>query len=521
MMTIIIIIIVLSIIILICCAIWSLTLRYFERKKNTQETYLDLKNNILSILHISAPTDAQLVHDLPKEVFEAVDSELEGAMSRLTRKGLLLRRDNSINNDLIAMDRISQMDGQEMKTGGLVLASSLLSRFVMIWYHKNNDQGRMSMIMSLDEFMVVSSSTVEFICTSEGSVFMLQLVLHALQQHKKFPIRMINLSKMNGLFKTTKNVLSTAVVCAMIPAFQRVEDLLPFTHNYTILDYCSNNDAHSKTSLKKLIVMHAPYTGLTTVHASTISRTTPITLVRGRRVMELITTDILIVTKATEKDKLDTIRFLATTMPPLCLARTQHHARFMRASPPVEELLQHSAVVITEEVRNREEDELGPESTFGIFHEGKTRVIVARPPTLNGVPLRVGDRVTLFKRTRLNQNGTYNVVWTDTNEAVLVDDEEKNSARTSQQTMQTCVFGLERPGSGLGYAVDKQTCESSGGIWDSPCQSDADCPFFVQNVLHTSDSLTGGCSNSGYCELPQEISLDLKGVSYRTFNRRL
>ena len=47
------------------------------------------------------------------------------------------------------------------------------------------------------------------------------------------------------------------------------------------------------------------------------------------------------------------------------------------------------------------------------------------------------------------------------------------------------------------------------GIWDRPCEADAECPFFNGN-----GSKRGGCMNSGYCEMP----MGTKNTSYRTFS---
>lgn len=48
------------------------------------------------------------------------------------------------------------------------------------------------------------------------------------------------------------------------------------------------------------------------------------------------------------------------------------------------------------------------------------------------------------------------------------------------------------------------------GIWDRPCEIDAECPFFNSNRMY--DNKRGGCLASGYCEMP----LGMQHTSYRT-----
>lgn len=55
--------------------------------------------------------------------------------------------------------------------------------------------------------------------------------------------------------------------------------------------------------------------------------------------------------------------------------------------------------------------------------------------------------------------------------------------------------------------LNKEMCElERGGVWDRPCESDAECPFFGGN-----EGDRGGCGRGGFCELP----LGATAVGYR------
>jgi hypothetical protein len=56
-----------------------------------------------------------------------------------------------------------------------------------------------------------------------------------------------------------------------------------------------------------------------------------------------------------------------------------------------------------------------------------------------------------------------------------------------------------------------ETCEKAGGTWDTPCQTDTDCPYYETNKNYL--NRRGTCKN-GYCELP--IGCDSKFRTFRT-----
>jgi hypothetical protein len=60
---------------------------------------------------------------------------------------------------------------------------------------------------------------------------------------------------------------------------------------------------------------------------------------------------------------------------------------------------------------------------------------------------------------------------------------------------------------------DKINCIIEGGVWDSPCIKNTDCPFYKANKNFPNEF--GGCnSQTGYCELP----IGLNPVGYRSYD---
>lgn len=52
---------------------------------------------------------------------------------------------------------------------------------------------------------------------------------------------------------------------------------------------------------------------------------------------------------------------------------------------------------------------------------------------------------------------------------------------------------------------NEQGCVISGGVWDTPCNVDKDCPYFRANKNYPNDF--GGCDkNSGFCKLPDGLT---------------
>jgi hypothetical protein len=202
-------------------------------------------------------------------------------------------------------------------------------------------------------------------------------------------------------------------------------------------------------------------------------------------------------------------------------------------------------------------------------HDGNVRILKV-PNSIDGIPLRVSDRVIL-RNQRLSENGKYIVVHRDSEKAVLMDVIPINfDTKVKDDAFLTVNLNLNfnlnfnnvdlKP-KDVVYVVplkkvarivekndenefklevldlvDKETllkfdkksrcsdptisikelCESpfdsSGSpktvaTWDKPCQRDHECPFFR-------NSSRGGCTDSGYCEMP----LGVTQISYKKYS---
>lgn len=64
----------------------------------------------------------------------------------------------------------------------------------------------------------------------------------------------------------------------------------------------------------------------------------------------------------------------------------------------------------------------------------------------------------------------------------------------------------------FGYLTDNyKTCILNEGIWDTPCKTNEDCPFYQKNKNYPNNF--GGC-NRGYCQMP----LGLKRLGYKYYD---
>ena len=204
---------------------------------------------------------------------------------------------------------------------------------------------------------------------------------------------------------------------------------------------------------------------------------------------------------------------------------------------------------------------------------GRVKLFTIESGDIGGVPVRVGDRVVLKGQVRIVENGEYHVKERRPSRATLVSPAvvepsgklftlgENGCKGFALMTAQSVLrdgdpvyvpsqgrFGrVVREGSAVEMTCRsaddedrdrnkyhakarcvadpavpvKELCESpvdawgapkKPGVWDRPCETDADCPFF--NTGAPADATNrGGCMNSGYCEMP----LGVRQVSYTTF----
>ena len=62
-------------------------------------------------------------------------------------------------------------------------------------------------------------------------------------------------------------------------------------------------------------------------------------------------------------------------------------------------------------------------------------------------------------------------------------------------------------------AINKEECNFSGGVWDTPVKSDYECPYFNANQNY--NNKRGGARADGSCEMP----LNMKPIGYRNVSK--
>jgi hypothetical protein len=206
-----------------------------------------------------------------------------------------------------------------------------------------------------------------------------------------------------------------------------------------------------------------------------------------------------------------------------------------------------------------------------IEYRGKSRTMRIASLRIDGVPVRVNDRVRLTAQVRPEENGDYFVTAAEPGASVL----ESPAPVRSDATMSFDKAWASKGGDGMWHvwipadsvmplrllvgdkvaiggkvgaveAVDvgtkrilvrtvadpdvdaigkfhplalcsvdplipvRELCTTRGGVWDMPCETNVDCPFFQAN--RTYRNYRGGCV-AGYCELP----VGMKRAGYRNF----
>lgn len=121
--------------------------------------------------------------------------------------------------------------------------------------------------------------------------------------------------------------------------------------------------------------------------------------------------------------------------------------------------------------------------------------------------IQVADRMLL--RNLNNPNGIKGV-WT------TVTSVNTEGTGTGTVTIQTLDPDLGHTAASDGSCMTsptteiKSVCKADGGLWDAPCTSDDQCPYFQKNTEYP--NYRGGCLDSGWCEMP----LGVTQPSYRT-----
>ena len=65
---------------------------------------------------------------------------------------------------------------------------------------------------------------------------------------------------------------------------------------------------------------------------------------------------------------------------------------------------------------------------------------------------------------------------------------------------------------GKELSKNKKLCNEEGNIWDKPCESNYECPYFKKNKNYSNNR--GKCKINGTCELP----INMKRIGYRKYS---
>ena len=116
---------------------------------------------------------------------------------------------------------------------------------------------------------------------------------------------------------------------------------------------------------------------------------------------------------------------------------------------------------------------------------------------------------------KLNKNRDLTLFEEEFNKNEQIDffNEKKNEKKRYDEFLKHKCFDKE--------GFSKSSCESYSfekdlyGIWDKPCESNQECPFYQLNKNYPNNR--GGCIN-GYCEMP--INIKPRGYKYYDLNSK-
>ena len=138
---------------------------------------------------------------------------------------------------------------------------------------------------------------------------------------------------------------------------------------------------------------------------------------------------------------------------------------------------------------------------------------------ISEIPLKLGDTINLLKQDRAIENGEYKVIDIDYNISKcllkrLTQLQQLTPKDDAEDSRYICVTDRN--------IKQKELCKSAfdvagnpkkykkEDVWDRPCDTDLECPFFQKNVSYK--NYRGGC-NGGFCEMP----LGVKPMGFRQY----
>jgi hypothetical protein len=484
----------------------------------------------------------------------------------------------------------------------VVSATEARRAFVMYTQSYDPDSSSNSKTQGVTSLQALLAERYSFVCSSRGAAFVLRAVLGGLGlDGEGAAVSIVSESDMDLESETVPG----RIHCALIPVRlrhaprskgqnqgqnqnQSPADPQFTTRKLIIVDYVT-------PEVRTMLALKAPYARITGVFTTDVL---PASL--GGRIVDLLgAEDMIVVHPSRAQDPLVALLASAllrgdTSTPsstPNLNATTEYYSQYFALTPGSMRVVRERRVDRTVEVTEgfTEEKTVQTSNTkqlfkqdrdvsgaFTVAYGGRVRQLRLVNGELDGVPLRVGDRVTLGNQARAAENGDYIVahrvalaeveragyavelqsppvadvretlhmrkrasgcveVFTDSTmqavhdlrlsfgDAVYVPQLASFAVVLNPRELRILAryekdekYHAKAVCSNDAAVLVKELCEShvdalgnpkAAGVWDRPCEMDAECPFFGRHGGR------GGCMNSGYCELP----LGVQRVGFRSF----
>lgn len=467
-------------------------------------------------------------------------------------------------------------DGQAGKSG-ILFASRNRQAFVMLAHPRTSAASILADLRG--------SQTLKYVCVGPGAELALRWVAASYGKNVDIDVRKVSRSEDIGDYDA---------ICYFThprpSSWSKSKSEKPKSDSRgpvaEIIDYASGNE-----NLKAILEIKAPFIECRGLFVRDVYERYP----ASQHIMEFMSTHDLVmvplkVVREFPREISIVSQRLARDMDMDALARNTLHAMRFRYVNAMQDAMRARTQLLmmnsTRETFVESSTELNPMSNVPtrvkLGYDGAVRLMELRPGTLNGMPLRCGDRVVLSNQDRPAENGKYIVLERTPSRAILtdrvpvamgpdarliIDDAgchtliSTNGKRIRELDVLNCqdgdlVYVPQRRWNGVvgggGHIVNlscsqdaasvtdaekfhpralcfqggrirdevdiKELCEDrvdamglpkEPGVWDRPCEVDADCPFFGANAMY--DNKRGGCQASGYCEMPR----GMRQISYR------
>jgi len=124
------------------------------------------------------------------------------------------------------------------------------------------------------------------------------------------------------------------------------------------------------------------------------------------------------------------------------------------------------------------------------FYDSGAKTLMVFSDVIEGIPMKKGDKVTLKRQDRSEENGEYSVAEAN-GRYTLLKEGTLPSFIKDRLDKYVCIGDRTK--------VTQRDCERGSGIWDRPCEQNIECPFYQKNKHYK--NYRGGCID-GKCELP-------------------